>query len=220
MAPGERRRGRRRRSLAFRWPGNTKREKGSRLRPGAFFASSDEWDLHVAPRAALLSRPISSSYRTGRFVAMPTKTPTRAERASRRAGDRKPPTKRLTRAKSEAEQALAAYDSTFLECRDLRHPWAVVGCYRKGGKIVRQLQCRRCPTTRFQTLAADGRYVGNRYEYPDGYLISGLDSPVSTKDVRRHVLSQLTIFETEDQMLNSLFAAKGRRTAGKKRSAA
>lgn len=146
---------------------------------------------------------------------MPTEEQARKARAKKRLAERKPPTKPLTR--NELETTISNYDETFLECRDLRHPWAVVGYFRNGAGITRIMQCRRCPTKRFQTVSARGEILSNRYEYPDGYQISGTGAGgVPNAEIRRVVFSRVSIFNSEHDMMATLVESGGRRTAGRK----
>lgn len=64
----------------------------------------------------------------------------------------------------------------FLLCRDLGHAWAPydVRVSRKAQEIHRILQCRTCPTQRTQILSLDGEIRRSKYDYPEGYVLSGV----------------------------------------------
>lgn len=110
---------------------------------------------------------------------------------------------------ADAADALDGYDDVYLECRDLGHHWAVIGYYRVGAEIRRQLQCRTCPTQSTDVWRSTGERISRRYAYPDGYLIVG--GGVTRADVRKETLNRVTVFESEAQMVEALF------TKGKKK---
>lgn len=74
------------------------------------------------------------------------------------------------------QQSIEDIPEEFLLCRDLGHAWAPhdVKISRKYGEIHRVLQCRSCPTQRTQILEMDGSIKRSRYEYPEGYVLSGV----------------------------------------------
>ena len=66
-----------------------------------------------------------------------------------------------------------------LDCRDRGHVWRpraveVIQEGRSLGGYLRTFVCQ-CRTERHQMLDSQGRAVGNRYVYPDGYLASHVE---------------------------------------------
>lgn len=123
--------------------------------------------------------------------------------------------RRLAVVTEEAEEdpvvALQSYDDAFLECRDLRHAWVTQGAYRAGTEVRRRLACSRCGTERTDHWSPTGgeRY-GNSYRYVDGYrVVHGATAAL----VRQEVMNRVTVYETEEQMLNALFAKPRRKRA-------
>lgn len=104
----------------------------------------------------------------------------------------------------DPEYALQQYDDTFLLCRDLRHAWATQGFYKAGRDLRRRLVCERCGTERTDIWSATGETrLGNAYRYPDGFKIG---RGITWALVRQEVVSRVTIYENEEQMLNALFS--------------
>jgi hypothetical protein len=101
------------------------------------------------------------------------------------------------------DDPLRDYDGTYLECRDLRHTWTVVGYYRVGPEIHRQLHCKRCPTVRTDRWGRNGDRLANSYNYPDGYQIRGAN--VSPHDVRIETLRRVNVYASEHEMVQALF---------------
>jgi hypothetical protein len=126
-------------------------------------------------------------------------------------------TKRLravttTTDETERTELDSSYPQTFLECRDIRHPWQIVGYYHQGGEIVRTLTCPRCGTDRRDYWSPGGMRRRNVYSYADGYRIG--DGGVSMFEVRQEVLHRVTVYENEDDMNASLFKPRRRAKKG------
>lgn len=109
------------------------------------------------------------------------------------------------------QKALADYDDDFIECRDLRHPWQVVGYFRNGGMVSRRLQCQRCPTVRIDVWSRSGQRVDSHYVYPPGYQIHGTGGHVSPEMIRKEVMKRVDIFGNKEEMLT--VATGGRKRA-------
>jgi len=90
------------------------------------------------------------------------------------------------------------YPVDYLQCRDLRHAWKLVGYYRANGHIVRALVCERCDMDRHDRLWSSGRLAGRTYTPPEGYYVPG---GVELVDVRAELMDRFTIFESEDDMV-------------------
>lgn len=104
--------------------------------------------------------------------------------------------------KQDTKTILKNYDGDFLECRDLRHAFSVVGYYRQGGEIRRSLSCIRCPMQATDRWKPNATRINRTYNAPTGYRIKG---GVPTIQVRQEVLRRATVFNTEDEMIQSLF---------------
>ena len=112
-------------------------------------------------------------------------------------------------AELDAAEVLHQYEESYLECRNLRHAWKVVGYFREGGEVRQRLACMRCPTEVTARWSPRGDRIARSYSYPDGYCIKG--SHVTPYDVRVEVLQRVTIFNTEGDMLQTLFSGRGRK---------
>lgn len=111
----------------------------------------------------------------------------------------------------DVDLALAEYNDTFLECRDLMHAWRIFGYYRAGsgggwGGTNRLLKCARCGMER--TDRWDGITVRHSYNQPEGYRIEGVR--LSKGDVRAEQLRRARqIFDSEEAMKKALKRRKG-----------
>lgn len=88
--------------------------------------------------------------------------------------------------------AVADTPDDYLDCRDLRHPWADASYRVNGGEVERSLVCARCGTVRNDRWTLGGERVGSSYQYAEGYQFVGLlDGPDATavrrEVIRRHV---------------------------------
>lgn len=92
-------------------------------------------------------------------------------------------------AELDAVDALHQLDEQFLECRDLRHPFKVVGYFRDNGHVCRKLVCPRCTMEAIDTWTQTGMREPRRYYAPEGYYLSG--SGVTMQDVRIEVLRRV-----------------------------
>ena len=114
-----------------------------------------------------------------------------------------------------AKEALHAAEMTHLECRDLRHPWSVVGLFyahTNGRKEVhRKLVCQRCGTEATDRWTPGGSRVARQYKYVPGYSVHGVK--IKPQDVRREVMQRVEVYANEDDMLASLFSRRGRKRA-------
>lgn len=104
------------------------------------------------------------------------------------------------------EALLHGYEEVYLECRDLRHPWAVQGYFSEAGQIKRRLSCGRCGTTRTDIWDPSGGRIGGRYQYPEGYTQKGVGQ-IAPVEIRREVLSRVKVYASEENMVQSLFKA-------------
>ena len=106
---------------------------------------------------------------------------------------------------------LAAYDNQYLTCRNPGHSWRILGYYRDGADVCRDLICDRCEAERVDRWTRDtyDRLPG-RYKYPAGYLIPTEDGKrTDTADIRRETVRRADVFANETQLLDSL--TKGKR---------
>ena len=65
-------------------------------------------------------------------------------------------------------------DPRYSTCRTWQHAWEPTTVERQGGEYVQGLRCLRCTTERFVKVnARTGHRDGNKYLYPEGYLLKG-----------------------------------------------
>jgi hypothetical protein len=100
---------------------------------------------------------------------------------------------------------LADMETEFLECRDLGHAWqrtsdqhVVFGARKKPIEFVRVIWCPRCDTTRSQTidLTTWSPSKGNKYHYPDGYLIVSTGERMHRSDYRQELINRIININT------------------------
>lgn len=111
---------------------------------------------------------------------------------------------------NDSAQQLREYNDVFLECRDLRHSWTVVGYYRVGPAITRTLVCGRCEMERIDHWSMRGARQPARYKPPKDYYLAG---GVDAVQVRQTVLDRVVIYDSPEDMMASVFARPKRRTA-------
>ena len=90
------------------------------------------------------------------------------------------------------------YDDVFLACRDLRHPWELVGYYRQDGVVRRILECARCGTQRHDKWHNDGEREPSHYNYVEDYQVEG---GFDTWAVRREVIRRAKVHSSLEAML-------------------
>lgn len=121
-----------------------------------------------------------------------------------------PPT---AREKRQAAEALHEAKDEYLDCRDLRHAWKVQGVFYSGAEIHRRLVCPRCKTVATDRWTPRGERIARQYSYPKGYETKGVR--IRPIDVRKEVLTRINesggVWETEEDMKNSLFDPRSRR---------
>lgn len=118
---------------------------------------------------------------------------------------------RASRAEIDLRTQLQEYDEDYLLCRDLRHAWVVEGFFHKNGEVRRRLNCLRCTMQRIDAMTIAGRRIKNRYKQPEGYRIKG---GVSFEAVRQEEMRRVTVFDSEEDMVQALFAPKKRSRRG------
>lgn len=113
-----------------------------------------------------------------------------------------------------ASEALGQQTTEFLECRDLRHPWTIVGMFYVGREVHRKLVCERCGTEAVDRWTPKGNRIRRQYYYAKGYQTKGVK--IRPVDVRREVLTRFTVYESEEQMMQGVFR---RRSSGSRKKA-
>lgn len=90
------------------------------------------------------------------------------------------------------EEAVAQMTPEFIACRDYGHSWQpfTVNWNPADRYYQQQLKCGRCRTLRTRFLGPHGERGGGRYEYAEGYVISGLGF-LSTSDRDRIRLASM-----------------------------
>lgn len=112
----------------------------------------------------------------------------------------------------DVAEALSAIQDDFLDCRDIRHSWLRQGFWSEGGQLKRRLSCSRCTTTRTDTWSFDGRErVQSHYDYPDGYLLTGMHGHAKPTDVRHEAVARATVYADEQTMMEAIVRGRGRR---------
>ena len=107
-----------------------------------------------------------------------------------------------------------SYPQQFLDCRDLRHPWKVVGFYHQGGDVIRSLMCPQCGSDAYDTWSPGATCRrARRYKYAEGYRIGG--GGISMQEVREEVLNRVRVFDSEEAMNAELFKPRRRARATK-----
>lgn len=87
---------------------------------------------------------------------------------------------------------LRAAPQEYVLCRYQRHAWKFLGLYSSNGTINSVARCRDCGALKEQKMDKKAGIEGNRYEYPDGYLIhDGKRTP--PVEVRREVLRRFPV---------------------------
>lgn len=116
-----------------------------------------------------------------------------------------------------APASLRDYDPNFLACRDLQHPFTIIGYHRTNdGGTRRRLRCGRCGAIGYDHLTAVGtRRKGRSYQYPDGYLIVG---GVPKDTVRVEQMRRAHVYRTEDDMIAHLTPTGRARKGTKKKT--
>lgn len=109
--------------------------------------------------------------------------------------------------RKEAAEALETTADQFLECRDLHHPWKVVGLFYVGAEVHRRLVCTRCDTEATDRWTGRGERIRRVYSYAEGYKVKGVR--ITALDVRREVLKRVKVYQDEDTMMASLFSGRG-----------
>lgn len=81
----------------------------------------------------------------------------------------------------------------YIECRDLRHAWKVVGWYMGADdRMKRRCSCIRCGTVRNETV--EGWVTRRSYDYPENYH---LDHRPSIAEIRQEAASRAHVFKSE-----------------------
>lgn len=108
---------------------------------------------------------------------------------------------------------LKTYNETYLECRDLRHAWRLLGFYKQGsGQLGRRLACTRCNTVRHDIWSNSGERIKAQYDYVDGYSLKG-SGGIEQHDVRREQIRRANVqgvFRTEDELIEAVYTGNGR----------
>jgi hypothetical protein len=87
----------------------------------------------------------------------------------------------------------------YIECRDLRHAWTVLGWYPgTDGDMRRRCSCFRCGTIRVETI--EGWVTRRVYYYPEGYH---LDHRPSRGEILAEALGRATTYADEATMLKA-----------------
>lgn len=115
-----------------------------------------------------------------------------------------------------AKEALGATEEKFLHCRDLRHPWSVVGApfyaFDSLGRreIHRKLVCDRCKTEATDRWSPrTAARIARVYKYAKGYSVKGVK--IKPVDVRKEVLSRIATYANEDDMVAGMFTGRRKR---------
>jgi hypothetical protein len=107
------------------------------------------------------------------------------------------------------KRAMRTLDDDFLECRDVKHWWGVIGYWRApDGVICRDLVCQRCETQRTDRwIRATGERLDSRYKYATGYQVEADGDRPHFTDVRLEVIRRADVYANEQQMLKAMTGA-------------
>lgn len=79
---------------------------------------------------------------------------------------------------SEVASWAVGLPERFLICRDVNHRWGAYQAWKEGtarnAGYTRVLKCGGCRTLRVDTLDSQGYKISTKYEYPEGYLHTGM----------------------------------------------
>jgi hypothetical protein len=117
---------------------------------------------------------------------------------------------RLVTGDNDPTELSRDYPDRFLDCRAIGHRWRVIGYFHANGEVNRSLMCERCKSDRRDRWSPGGTRLGSSYDHAEGYLIHGGEA-VRAYDVRKEVLSRVTIYDSAEAMAEAMF--KGRRTS-------
>lgn len=75
---------------------------------------------------------------------------------------------------ADVDGALSTMEPDHLACRYRRHAWDPYTARAVPGGYAEVLVCTRCGTRRHTVLTRRFAVASVRYDYPDGYLVTGL----------------------------------------------
>lgn len=73
----------------------------------------------------------------------------------------------------ELRSMVRRYEATYLECRDLGHPWTLRSVHKAEAAYIRETMCPRCSTTRYEEYSLHGAIRMRSYAYPATYKLEG-----------------------------------------------
>lgn len=152
--------------------------------------------------------------RGGKPAVVAKKTPSPRSAANRNGssknGSGKVRRPKLDPIERDHAQRLHDLPEDFLRCRDLRHAMEPLGAFRRGMEVHRTVICVRCNTERTDVWRIDtGARERAQYKYSKGYQVQGL-GPIQAFEIRREVMDRVTIFETQEDMLQAVFRRQAR----------
>lgn len=84
----------------------------------------------------------------------------------------------------------------FATCRTFLHAWDYTTVKQDGRVLIQGLVCLRCRTMRYVRIdSRTGERKGNKYDYPDGYVLNEGGGPLTQREratlrlgeVKRHL---------------------------------
>lgn len=109
----------------------------------------------------------------------------------------------MPKKQNDFQSQLDAYEADYLECRAVNHPWRVMGYFRDGREICRDLDCPRCGAQRVDRWTKAGERLPSRIFYPEGYLFKGLGYRMAGEEIRVATISRVKIYASEDELVRS-----------------
>lgn len=76
----------------------------------------------------------------------------------------------------DLDNTIKGMRSDYLQCRDFGHAWRPYTARWEESERAYEstLRCSRCKAKRVRLIDKRGHQVGSDYDYPDGYLITGM----------------------------------------------
>lgn len=109
-----------------------------------------------------------------------------------------------------SDQPVPLEGYAYIECRDLRHAWTVIGWYMgSDDRMKRRCKCLRCPVIRNETV--EGWVTKRTYDYPPDYH---LDHRPTAGEVRQEAATRAKVYHSELDMERAIRRREGKQATG------